>query len=73
VPAGIGGTGTLLPADGAARGPRRGVVVVRIGAPVNVAEMAERLVSAGGDAVADATDEARARVVALMGALDQGH
>jgi phosphatidate cytidylyltransferase len=33
----------------------------------------ERLVSAGGDAVADATDEARARVVALMGALDQGH
>jgi len=30
--------------------------------------MAERLAGAGGDAVADATDEARARVVALMGA-----
>jgi 1-acyl-sn-glycerol-3-phosphate acyltransferase len=73
VPAGIGGTETLLPPDGAIRGPRRGAVVVRIGAPVNVAEMAERLVSAEGDAVAEATHEARARVVALMGALDHGH
>jgi len=73
VPAGIGGTGTLLPPDGAARGPRRGVVVVRIGTPVIVAEMAERLVSAGGDAVADATDEARARVVELMSAVHDRH
>jgi 1-acyl-sn-glycerol-3-phosphate acyltransferase len=73
VPAGIGGTGTLLPPDGATRGPRRGVVIVRIGAPVNVAEMAERLVSAEGDAVADATDEARARVVALMSAANHRH
>jgi 1-acyl-sn-glycerol-3-phosphate acyltransferase len=68
VPAGISGTGTLLPPDGAARRLRRGLVIVRIGAPVNVAEMAERLAGAGGDAVADATDEAHARVVALMGA-----
>jgi 1-acyl-sn-glycerol-3-phosphate acyltransferase len=73
VPAGIGGTGTLLPPGGATRGPRRGVVIVRIGAPVNVAEMAERLVSAEGDAVADATDEARARVVALMSAANHRH
>jgi 1-acyl-sn-glycerol-3-phosphate acyltransferase len=73
VPAGIGGTGTLLPPDGATRGPRRGVVIVRIGAPVNVAEMAERLVSAEGDAVADATDEARSRVVALMSAANHRH
>jgi 1-acyl-sn-glycerol-3-phosphate acyltransferase len=68
VPAGIGGTATMLPPDGATRGLRRGVVIVRLGAPVNVAEMAERLVSAEGDAVADATDEVRARVVALMDA-----
>jgi len=73
VPAGIGGTGTLLPPDGVTRGPRRGVVIVRIGAPVNVAEMAERLVSAEGDAVADATDEARARVVELMSAANHRH
>jgi 1-acyl-sn-glycerol-3-phosphate acyltransferase len=70
VPAGIGGTATMLPPDGATRGLRRGVVIVRLGAPVNVAEMAERLVSAEGDAVADATDEVRARVVALMDAAD---
>jgi len=68
VPAGISGTGTLLPPDGAGRRPRRGTVIVRIGAPVNVAEMAERLAGAGGDAVADATDEAHARVVALIDA-----
>jgi hypothetical protein len=49
------------------------VVIVRIGAPVNIAEMAERLVSAEGDAVADATDEARARVVALMSAANHRH
>jgi len=69
VPAGISGTGTLLPPDGAGRRLRRGMVIVRIGAPVNVAEMAERLAGAGGDAVADATDEAHARVVALIEAL----
>jgi 1-acyl-sn-glycerol-3-phosphate acyltransferase len=76
VPAGISGTGTLLPPGGATcrprrprwpRRPRRGVVIVRIGAPVNVAERAERLAGAGGDAVTDATDEAHARVVALTG------
>jgi 1-acyl-sn-glycerol-3-phosphate acyltransferase len=65
VPAGISGTATLLPPGRATRRPRRAVVIVRIGAPVNVAEMTERLVSTGGDAVADATNEARARVVAL--------
>jgi len=69
VPAGITGTGTLLPPDGGGRRPRRGLVIVRIGVPVNVAEMAERLAGAGGDAVADATDEAHARVVALIDAL----
>jgi 1-acyl-sn-glycerol-3-phosphate acyltransferase len=69
VPAGISGTGTLLPPDRAGRRPRRGVVIVRIGAPVNVAEMAERLAGAGGDAVADATDEAHARVMALIDVL----
>jgi 1-acyl-sn-glycerol-3-phosphate acyltransferase len=68
VPAGISGTGTLLPPDGAGRRPRRGRVIVRIGVPVNVAEMAERLAGAGGDAVADATDEAQARVAALIDA-----
>jgi 1-acyl-sn-glycerol-3-phosphate acyltransferase len=67
VPAGISGTATLLPPGRGTRRPRRGVVTVRIGTPVNVAEMTERLVSTGGDAVADATDEARARVVALAG------
>ena len=38
VPAGISGTGTLLPPDGATRRPRRGAVIVRIGAPVSVLE-----------------------------------
>jgi len=68
VPAGISGTGALLPPGGATRRPRRGQVIVRIGAPVNVAEMTERLAGAGGDAVADATDEAHSRVMALIGA-----
>jgi 1-acyl-sn-glycerol-3-phosphate acyltransferase len=66
VPAGISGTGTLLPPGRARRRPRRAPVTVRIGAPVIVAETAERLVSAGGDAMADATAEARQRVVALV-------
>lgn len=68
VPAGISGTGTLLPPDGTTRRPRRAAVIVRIGAPVAVATPAGRLVragGAGGDAVTDATAEARARVVAL--------
>jgi 1-acyl-sn-glycerol-3-phosphate acyltransferase len=66
VPAGISGTAALLPPGRATRRPRRAAVIVRIGTPVIMAEMAERLVSAGGDAVADATGEARARVVALV-------
>jgi 1-acyl-sn-glycerol-3-phosphate acyltransferase len=68
VPAGISGTAALLPPGRATRRPRRVTVIVRIGAPVIIAELAERLVSDGGDAVADATGEARARVVALLGA-----
>ena len=66
VPAGISGTGTLLPPDGATRRTRRAAVIVRIGAPVSVATPAERLARAGEDAVTDATGEARARVVALV-------
>jgi len=65
VPAGISGTGTLLPPAAAGRRRRRAAVTVRIGAPLIVAETAERLVSAGGDAIVDATAEARQRVVAL--------
>jgi hypothetical protein len=67
VPAGIGRTGTLLPPGGTSRRPRRAAVTVRFGAPVIVAETAERLVSAGGDAMADAASDARAQVVALLG------
>lgn len=66
VPAGISGTGTLLPPDGTTRRLRRGAVIVRIGTPVSVATSAARPVRAGGDAVTDATAEARARVVALV-------
>ena len=54
VPAGISGTGTLLPPGGP--GPPRGAVIVRIGAPVAVG---------GQDAVTCATGEARTWVVAL--------
>jgi 1-acyl-sn-glycerol-3-phosphate acyltransferase len=68
VPAGISGTAALLPPGRATRRPRRAAVIVRIGAPVIIAELAERLAGAGGDAVADATGEARARVVVLLGA-----
>ena len=58
LPAGISGTGTLLPpSDGTARRPRRAAVHVRIGVPVSVT---------GEDAVRAATAEARARVTALM-------
>lgn len=69
VPAGISGTGTLLPPDGAARRPRRTAVIVRIGAPFCVMELTERLVrtdGADGDGLTDATAEAHARVVALV-------
>ena len=77
VPVGISGTATLLPPHAATRRPRRTTVTVRIGAPVCVLELAERLVSAdgiegiegidgtGGDALAAATAEAHARVMAL--------
>jgi hypothetical protein len=44
-------------------------VIVRIGAPVCVAELAERLVGADGpgvDPATEATAQARARVVALV-------
>jgi 1-acyl-sn-glycerol-3-phosphate acyltransferase len=66
VPAGISGTGTLLPPDGTACRLRRAAVIVRIGVPVSIATPAERPARAGEDAVTDATDEARARVVALV-------
>jgi 1-acyl-sn-glycerol-3-phosphate acyltransferase len=66
VPSGISGTGTLLPPDGTTRRPRRAAVIVRIGVPVSIATSAERPARAGEDAVTDAIDEARARVVALV-------
>lgn len=68
VPVGISGTGTLLPPRASGRRRRRATVVVRIGAPVCVMELAERLVGADGpgvDAATEATAQARARVVAL--------
>jgi hypothetical protein len=68
VPVGIVGTGTLLPPQASGRRRRRATVIVRIGAPVCVAELAERLVGADGpgvDAATEATARARARVVAL--------
>jgi 1-acyl-sn-glycerol-3-phosphate acyltransferase len=71
VPAGISGTGTLLPPEGSGRRPRRTPVIVRIGVPVCVGEHAERLVGAdgpGADAATVATAQARARVVALVAA-----
>ena len=62
VPAGISGTGTLLPPpDGTTRWPPRTAVIVRIGAPVSVATPAGRPVRASRDAVTDATAQARAR------------
>jgi 1-acyl-sn-glycerol-3-phosphate acyltransferase len=66
VPAGISGTGTLLPPDGTTRRPRRAAVIVCIGAPVSIATLAGRPARAGEDAVTDATGEAHARVVALV-------
>jgi 1-acyl-sn-glycerol-3-phosphate acyltransferase len=69
VPAGISGTGTLLPPEGAGRRPRRTPVIVRIGTPACVMEHAERLLSAdrpGTDAATEATARARAEVVALI-------
>ena len=68
VPVGISGTGTLLPPQESGRRRRRTTVIVRIGAPVCVAELAERLVGVDGpgvDAATEATAQARARVVAL--------
>ncbi len=56
-------------AAGAARRPRRGLVIVRIGAPVCVMELSERLVRADEvdkDGVTDATAAAHARVMALV-------
>jgi 1-acyl-sn-glycerol-3-phosphate acyltransferase len=72
VPVGISGTRTLLPPGGVGRRPRRTAVIVRIGTPVCVMELAERLVGADGAdgadgaVVTDATAEAHARVVALV-------
>ena len=67
VPAGISGTGTLLPpSDGTARRPRRASVIVRIGVPVSVAAPPGRPVRPGEDVVIAATAEARARVAALL-------
>ena len=62
VPAGLSGTGTLLPPGGSARRPRRVPVIVRFGAPVSLPEVA----ASGGDAVTDATAQARAEMAALV-------
>jgi 1-acyl-sn-glycerol-3-phosphate acyltransferase len=62
VPAGLTGTGTLLPPGGSGRRPRRVAVIVRFGAPVSFAERA----GAYTDAVSGATTEARAQVAALV-------
>ena len=69
VPVGISGTGSLLPPEGSGRRPRPAAIIVRVGAPICVMELAERLVSADhecGDAATDATACARARVVTLI-------
>jgi 1-acyl-sn-glycerol-3-phosphate acyltransferase len=68
VPVGLVGTGTLLPPQASGRRRRRATVIVRVGAPVCVMELAERLVGADGpgvDAATEATTLARARVIAL--------
>jgi 1-acyl-sn-glycerol-3-phosphate acyltransferase len=69
VPVGLSGTGTLLPPQTSGRRRQRTTVIVRIGAPVCVAELAERLVGADGlavDAATEASAQARARVLALV-------
>lgn len=68
VPVAISGTGTLLPPERTSRRSRRAAVIVRIGAPVGVVASAGRPAGDGGDAVTDATAEARARVMALVAA-----
>jgi 1-acyl-sn-glycerol-3-phosphate acyltransferase len=62
VPAGLSGTGTVLPPGGSARRPRRAPVIVRFGAPVGLPEVA----GTGGDAVTDATARARAQMAELV-------
>jgi 1-acyl-sn-glycerol-3-phosphate acyltransferase len=62
VPAGLSGTGTLLPPGGSARRPRRVAVIVRFGAPVSFAKRTGTCT----DAVTGATTEARAQVAALV-------
>jgi 1-acyl-sn-glycerol-3-phosphate acyltransferase len=64
IPAGIGGTRRLLPPGGSARRPQRAPVIVRFGAPVSLAAPAGA--GTGGDAVTDATAQARAQVAALV-------
>lgn len=70
VPAGISGTGTLLPPGGTTRRVRRAAVIVRIGIPVSVAVPAGHPIRVGADAVSDATAQARAEVVALVAEQD---
>jgi 1-acyl-sn-glycerol-3-phosphate acyltransferase len=62
VPVGLSGTGTLLPPGGSAHRPRRAPVIVRFGAPVSLRELA----GSDGDAVTDATVQARAQVAELV-------
>ena len=67
VPAGIIGTGTLLPPDGSGLRPRRSAVIVRFGAPVSVVpESAGHVTGTGADPVTAATAQARARVAELV-------
>jgi 1-acyl-sn-glycerol-3-phosphate acyltransferase len=62
VPAGLSGTGTLLPPGGSGGRPRRAAVIVRFGAALSLAEPT----ATGGDAVTDATARARAQLAALV-------
>ena len=62
VPAGLSGTATLLPPGGSARRLRRVSVIVRFGAPVSLLPPT----GTAGDALTDATAQARAQVTALV-------
>jgi 1-acyl-sn-glycerol-3-phosphate acyltransferase len=68
VPAGLSGTGAVLPPGGSARRPQRALVTVRFGAPVGLPAVAGTGGDAGtaDDAVTGATARARAQVAELV-------